>query len=195
MKSDGTPDRPSPPSTDSIRRQVVDVAAELMRGAGGLGAGTGQGDTSDRSAMNLYLALLTDRLPVYARTMMNLEAQVGRASVEQNLAPPAQATIQFYGQILAAKVSVFTQPDQLLQLRRVLKARELGPHHAYVIVSHYLDRERALGRVAHDVDCTASAQLLIGACVNYAFTRMLLDEVTPPERFVEQAVRGLRLAP
>jgi hypothetical protein len=190
MESDGTPDRPSPPSTDSVRRQVVDVAAELMRGAGGPGSGAGQGD-----AMNVYLALLTDRLPVYARTMMNLESQVGRATVEQNLTPAAQATIQFYGQILAAKVSVFTRPDQLLQLRRVLKARGLGPHNAYVAVSYYLDRERALGRIASDVDCTASAQLLIGACVNYAFTRMLLDDVTPPERFVEQAVRGLRLAP
>jgi hypothetical protein len=191
MNSDGAPDRPSPPSTDSVRRQVVDVAAELMRGAGGPGAG--QGDAS--SAMNVYLALLTDRLPVYVRTMVSLESQVGRATVEQNLTPAAQATIQFYGQILAAKVSVFTRPDQLLQLRRVLKARGLGPHNAYVAVSYYLERERALGRVASDVDCTASAQLLIGACVNYAFTRMLLDDVTPPERFVEQAVRGLRLAP
>jgi hypothetical protein len=191
MNSDATPDRPAPPGVDSVRRQVVDVAAEMMRGADGPGAG--QADAS--SAMTVYLALLTDRLPVYVRTMVSLESQVGRATVEQNLTPAAQATIQFYGQILSAKVSVFTRPDQLLQLRRVLKARGLGPHNAYVAVSYYLERERALGRIASDVDCTAAAQLLIGACVNYAFTRMLLDDVTPPERFVEQAIRGLRLTP
>ncbi|HZE31170.1 MAG TPA: hypothetical protein VE198_07015 [Actinoallomurus sp.] len=41
----------------------------------------------------------------------------------------------------------------------------------------------------------SDAMLLVGACVNYAFTKMLLDDVEPSEVFVEQAVRGLRIAP
>jgi AefR-like transcriptional repressor, C-terminal domain len=199
MNSDGT----SPwaatagQSIDSVRRQVVDAAGELMRAtAGTASSGAVQGsDSSGQSAMTLYLALLTDRLPVYARTMINLQEQVGEGTVERNLLPVAQATIQFYCEILAAKVSVFTKPDQLLQLRRVLKSNNLGPHSAHVRVAAYLDRERELGRVAADVDCDASARLLIGACVNYAFTKMLLDDVEPSEVFVEQVVRGLRIAP
>jgi hypothetical protein len=203
MNSDATSPWPSTAgkNLDSVRRQVIDAAGELMRATAGTttsGAAPGQGyiaDASGQSAMTLYLALLTDRLPVFARTMINLQGQVGEASVEQNLLPVAQATIQFYCEILAAKVSVFTKPDQLLQLRRVLKSNNLGPHSTHERVAAYLDQERKLGRVAADVDCDASARLLVGACVNYAFTKMLLDDVEPSEVFVEQAVRGLRIAP
>jgi hypothetical protein len=201
MNSDATSPWPSAAGNniDSVRRQVVDAAAELMRATTGTGApGAGKGftaDSSGQSAMTLYLALLTDRLPVYARTIMNLQAQVGEGSVEQNLAPAAEATIQFYCEILAAKVSVFTKPDQLLQLRRVLKSNDLGPHAAHERIAAYLEQERGLGRIAADVDCDASARLLVGACVNYAFTKMLLDDVEPSEIFIEQVVRGLRIAP
>ncbi len=205
MNSDAT--SPWPPSsagktTDSVRHQVVDIAAELMRGTGhsgapGLTAPTGQGyaaDSSDQSAMNLYLALLMDRLPVFVRTMIDLESRVGEGTVEQNLEPVAHATIQFYCEILSAKVSVFTKPDQLLQLRRVLKSREMGPHLTPLRVAEYLDAERGLGRISAGVDCLASARLLVGACVNYAFTKMLLDDVAPREEFVRQVVHGLRLS-
>jgi hypothetical protein len=195
MNSDATSPWPPPSgkNSDSVRSKVVDVAAELMRGTSaaprpGFGA-----DSTDQSAMNLYLALLMDRLPVYARTMSNLESQAGAGDVEQNLIPIGLATVQFYCEILAAKVSVFTKPDQLLQLRQGLRSRGLGPQSGPMRVAAYLEEERRLGRIAADVDCAAAAQLLIGACLNYAFTKMLLDEVPARESFVEGAVRGLRL--
>ncbi|MFB9834888.1 hypothetical protein [Actinoallomurus acaciae] len=193
MNVDATSEPPSPPSADSVRRQVVEVATEMMRGTSA--PARGASEPSDQSAMTLYLALLTDRLPVYARTMTDLESRAGEASVEENLVPVAQATIRFYCEILAAKVSVFTKPDQLLQLRQVLTSRGMGPQAADTRVAAYLDRERTLGRVAADVDCAAAAQLLIGTCVNYAFTKMLLDDVMPQEHFIDRAIRGLRLAP
>lgn len=198
MNSDATSQRSAPAgkTTDSVRREVVDVAAELMRGGTESGAaGPGHAaDSSDQHAMNLYLALLMDRLPVFVRTMIELESRAGESSVEENLRPVALATIQFYCEILSAKVSVFTNPEQLLQLRRVLRSRDMGPHNTHTRIAAYLEEERRLGRVAADVDCTASAQLLVGGCVNYAFTKMLLDDVEPREVFVRQAVRGLRLA-
>ncbi|MDN3352047.1 TetR/AcrR family transcriptional regulator C-terminal domain-containing protein [Actinomadura sp. DC4] len=200
MNSDATSQWPPPAkSTDSVRRKVVDVAAELMRGApaavGASSAPVFGGDSSDQSAMNLYLALLMDQLPVYARTLIDLESRVGEGSVEQNLIPAGLATIQFYCEILAAKVSVFTKPDQLVQLRQGLRSRDMGPQAGYTRVAAYLGEERRLGRIAADVDCDAAAQLLVGACLNYAFTKMLLDDVPPREPFVERAVRGLRLCP
>lgn len=205
MNADATSQRPSTAgkTTDSVRREVVEVAAELMRGADSGGSGSSgppastapayAADSSDQSAMNLYLALLMDRLPVFHHTMTELESRVGEGSVEENLLPVALATIQFYCEILSAKVSVFTKPDQLLQLRRVLRSRDMGPHNAYTLIAAYLEAERRLGRVAADLDCTASARLLAGTCVNYAFTTMLLDDVEPREEFVRHAVRGLRL--
>lgn len=198
MNSDSSSSRPVPSGgIDSVRRQVVDLASEVMRGtscssSGGAGI---TADTSDHSAMNLYLALLMDRLPVYARTMHALHSRVGEGSVEENLIPVARATIQFYSEILSAKVSVFTKPDQLVQLRRVLKAQGTGPHLAHKRITDYLEEERRLGRVGTDVDCDACSHLLVGACMNYAFSAMLLDDVTPRDAFAEQAVRGLRLTP
>jgi hypothetical protein len=190
MNSDAGAEPSSPPTTEAVRRQVVDIAAELARPAD---AGARPHGLSGPSSMNLYLALLSDRLPVYARTMTDLRARAGTGEVAQNLMTAARATIQFYGEILSAKVSVFTEPEQLLQLRRALRARELGPHNAPHAVTSYLEEERALGRVAGDVDCAAAAHLLIGACVNHAFTAMLLEDVTPIEPFIAQAVGGLRL--
>src|SRR4051812_2250629 len=121
MNPDSTSPVPSSPadgSSDAVRRRVVDIAAELMRGtAGATGGGDVHTDTSGQSAMQLYLALLTDRLPVFASALTTLGSRVGEGDVEDNLLPVAQATVRFYGEILAAKVSVFTQPDQLVQLR------------------------------------------------------------------------------
>jgi hypothetical protein len=196
MNSDSSSSRPpSSGSTDSVRRQVVDLATEVMRdtsSASGGGPG-GVADSSDQSAMSLYLALLMDRLPIFARALMTLDAAAGEGSVEDNLVPVARATIQFYSEILAVKVSVFTKPDQLMQLRRVLMAHGAGPQLAHERIAGYLEGERRLGRVGADVDSEACAQLLVGACMNYAFTKMLLDNVSPRDDFVERTVRGLRL--
>lgn len=188
MESDSSSSRPpSGGSIDSVRRQVVDIASEVMRGT------PSGGDSSGQSAMSLYLALLTDRLPVYARTMLTLRSRVGEGDVEGNLLPVARATIQFYGEILAAKISLFTRPDQLVHLRRALKEQGTGPQVPHERVMAYLEEERRLGRVAADLDCEASAQLLVGACMHYAFSAMLRDENPPVAAFAEQAVRGLRL--
>lgn len=203
MNSDFSPQPPSPAerNADSVRRQVVDVATELMRGASdgaapGTIAAAGAGhamDSSGQSAVHIYLALLLDRLPIFARSMMELANQVGKASVEKNLVTAARATVQFYGDVLSAKCTVFTQPDQIVQLRRALKTHGLGPHEAHQRVCGYLEEERRLGRIPSDADCDASAHLLVGACVNYAFTKMLLEDVEPRESFVQRVVKGLRL--
>jgi hypothetical protein len=194
MNSDPSPpwSQPSGSRSDSVRRQVVDAAAELMRRAG---ASEGSGYSDGPSTLNLYLALLTDRLPVYARTMKDLDNRVGKATVAENLTSAAMAAIRFYTEILATKVSIFSKPEQLVQLRDVLKAHKMGPHSAQDEISAYLEKERAIGRVAEDVHCAAAAQLLIGASVNYAFTKLLLDDVMPREAYVAEIVEGLRLTP
>jgi hypothetical protein len=193
MNADPPSPRPSPAAdnTDTVRRHVVDVAAELMRGPRPTDF---TADASDQSAMNLYLTLLMDRLPVLARALGDLTARAGTATVEENLIPVAHATVEFYSEILVAKLSVINKPDQLVQLRRALKARNFGPQRVYGRIAAYLEEERDLGRTPADLDCDASAQLLLGACVNYGFTKLLLGEVEPLDSFVEQSVRGLRLS-
>jgi AefR-like transcriptional repressor, C-terminal domain len=190
-----------------IRRQVVEAAGDIMRGNRDASTGTSYvesvhdgrfpAEPADHAAMDLYLALLQDRLPVYVHTLADLVTCCGQGSVEDNLLPAATATIDFYREILGAKVSVFTRPTQLVRLREVMRARQLGPSAAEDRVARYLEEEQELGRVAPDVAALAAARLLLGACVSYAFTTMLMgeDHMPPRDAYIADAIRALRLRP
>lgn len=172
---------------DDARRRVVGAVQDA-----GLATNTG-----DRAELDLYLALLQDRLPVYVGTLADLFADVGVGSVRERLVMAARATIDFYCGILAAKVSVFARPSQLVRLRQVMRAREMGPQRSEETIATYLREEQKLGRVSADAEPLASARLLIGGGLNYAFVRMLKGEVymPPTEDYAADIVRGLRLDP
>jgi AefR-like transcriptional repressor, C-terminal domain len=200
------PGIPSPSArTRDIRRHVVEAAVDMQRA--GNDAGTSyvepahdvrfSAEAADHAAMDLYLALLQDRLPVYVRTMADLVTCTGYGSVEANLLPVGRAAVDFYCEILSAKVAVFTRPAQLVRLREVMRARHLGPATAEDKVADYLRDEQERGRVAADVDALACARLLLGACVSYAFTMMLMgqDDMPARDEFIAGITRGLRLSP
>jgi AefR-like transcriptional repressor, C-terminal domain len=207
--SDEQRPRISSPGTRAgdIRRQVVEAAADMLRGNKDTSAGASyvepaydarfSAEPADRAAVDLYLALLQDRLPVYVRTMADLVTHTGYGSVEDNLLPVARASIDFYCEILSVKVSVFSRPAQLVRLREVMRARRLGPSAAEDRVARYLQEEQERGRVAPDIGALAAARLLLGACVSYAFTTMLMGEgdMPPRDEYVADMVRGLRLSP
>jgi AefR-like transcriptional repressor, C-terminal domain len=181
---------------DAVRSQVLGAAADILRGdsGGALGrGGSAAADPADQSAVTLYLALLQDRLPVFARVIEGLPARAGRGDVAGNLFVAAQATIGFYSEILAAKVSVLANPDQLMRLRRIFHSHDLRPHEAYDAVAGYLAAEREIGRIAADVDCVAAARLLLGSCVNHAFMRLLLGKAPAEDAYIAQMIGGLRL--
>lgn len=172
---------------DVIRRRVVEAVSDSMRSV----------EHIDHGELHLYLALLQDRLPVYVGTMTDLLAQAGQADVHKNLMMVAEATIGFYSEVLAAKLAVVASPKQLVRLRQVMKPRQLGPHEAEGALAAYLRQEQELGRIAADADPLGSARLLIGACLNYVFSVMLLgDDVLPPrQEYATHLVQGLRLSP
>lgn len=172
---------------DSVRRRVVEAVSDSMRSVEHL----------DHGELHLYLALLQDRLPVYVGTIAEIFSQAGEAGVHKNLVMVAEATIGFYSEVLAAKVAVLASPTQLVRLRQVMKPRQIGPHQAERSVAAYLRREQELGRVAAQVEPLGAARLLIGACLNYVFTVMLLgDDVLPPCReYATVLVQGLRISP
>jgi hypothetical protein len=172
--------------SDEIRHRVVEAVHEAKS----------PGQLTNHAELDLYLALLLDRLPVYVGASTDLMANVGRASVEANLFWVGIATIDFYGGVLAAKVSVIARQAQLVRLREVMRPRELGPGRAADAIADYLREEQKTGRVAADVEPLAAAHLLVGGCLNYAFTRMLEGdgEVPSREEYVTDIVRGLRLS-
>lgn len=160
-------------------------------------AGSAVGDApSGHVGAGIYLALLQDRLPVYVHSLSAATGQAGYGSVEGNLSQAARATIDFHRTILPVKVSVLAVPAELVELRHAMKARGLGPGRAEDAVSWYLREEQQLGRIAADADPRASACLLLGACLSYSFTAMLLghESVPPLDEYVPDVVQGLRLA-
>lgn len=172
---------------DDARRRVIGAVQDARLAA----------HTGDRAELDLYLALLQDRLPVYVGTLADLFADVGVASVRERLVMAARATIDFYLGILVAKVSVFARPSQLAGLRQVMRARDIGPQRSEETIATYLREEQKLGRVSADVEPLASARLLVGGGLNYAFVRMLKGEGYMPsaDEYADDIVRGLRLEP
>ncbi|WUI02721.1 TetR/AcrR family transcriptional regulator C-terminal domain-containing protein [Spirillospora sp. NBC_00431] len=171
---------------DGVRRRVVEAVSDSMRSVEHMGHGE----------LHLYLALLQDRLPVYVGTTTELLTQAGQADVHKNLMMFAEATIGFYNEVLAAKMAVVVSPSQVIRLRQVMEPRRLGPQQAEEVVAAYLRRERELGRVPADVEPLGAARLLLGGCLNYVFSVMLLgDDALPPrQEYAAQLVQGLRLA-
>jgi hypothetical protein len=153
--------------------------------------------SAGHATADIYLAMLQDRLPVYVHSLSAATARAGYGTVDENLSLMARATIDFYAAILPVKVSVLAVPAQLIGLRHAMKARGLGPDRAEDAVAGYLRDEQQLGQVAADADPRASARLLLGACLSYSFSAMLLgnDGIPPPAEYVPGVVRGLRLAP
>ncbi len=153
------------------------------------------GGPPGHAAADFYLAMLQDRLPVYVHSLSTATARTGEGRVEENLSLIARATIDFYAAILPVKVSVLAVPAELIELRHAMKARGLGPDRAEDGVTGYLQEEQRLGQVPADADPRACARLLLGACVSYSFSAILLgdDRVMPAGEYVPSIVRGLRL--
>lgn len=173
-------------SADEIRRRVVGAVHDVMNVGPPL---------SGHAQLDVYLALLQDRLPVYVGTRHELLASVGRASVETNLILVGLATIDFYRTILPAKISVLADSVQLTRLRQISRSHEMGQSKADQAIAGYLRTEKEAGRIAADVDPSGTARILVAACLNYVFTRMLSgdDTASAAEEYISEIVRALRL--
>jgi hypothetical protein len=181
-------ERPARPPADEVRRQVVEAVSN---------ARLSPAQPAAQAELNVYLTLLQDCLPVYVGATADLLAHAGRATVRENLALTARATIDFYGAVFTAKTSVLASPAQLVLLRQVMRSRRLGPHQADEAIADYLRRERDLGRVGADVDVLAAARLLTGGCLGYVYNRTLMGSEALPSRdeYARALAHGLRLGP
>ncbi|GII79147.1 hypothetical protein Sru01_41290 [Sphaerisporangium rufum] len=179
------------------RRRVLDMALAMRRHGGDEPAHPQLGGTSPARAVEMFLALLQDRLPVWLHVLDDLLHLAGRGRVDGNLLPVARAGIAYYAEVQAAAMPAFVSPAVTVRFREALREAGLGPGVEIAPLAGYLAAEQRLGRVAPDVDPAATAALLLAGCFRHAYDEAFTGAARGVSRDEAAAgiVRGLRLAP
>ncbi|MFC4532621.1 hypothetical protein [Sphaerisporangium dianthi] len=154
------------------RQAAVDDEARALGDAGRRGDSFAYPQlrgTTPAQAVDLFLALLQDRLPVWLHTLDDLMRLAGKGRVNDNLLPVARAGIDYYAEVQAALMPAFVSPSITVRFREALRETELGPASEIAPLAEYLAAERSLGRVAPDVNPEASARLLLAGCFRHAY--------------------------
>ncbi|OWA15714.1 TetR family transcriptional regulator [Streptomyces sp. CS159] len=192
------------PPAKPARERILDAAHELM-----LTVGLARATTKEiarvagcseaalykhyASKEELFIRVLSERLPRLTPLLRGLAAEPGRAPLEDNLTEIARQAALFYEQSFPIAASLYAQTQ--LKRRHDETMRELGtgPHLPIEGLDAYLRAERAAGRIRSDADTFAAASLLLGACAQRAFAYEATPTgVRPPvDAFARRLARTL----
>jgi AcrR family transcriptional regulator len=187
------------------RERMVEAAERVMRSKGlahattkeiAREAGYSEGAIYKHfeSKEELFIQVLTERLPSFVGIVQELPRRAGREAVGDVLEEVAGAALAFYGESFPMSVSVFSEPGLLARHREEMGRRGAGPQKANEALVAYLEAERGLGRVREDAHAEAAAAMLLGACFQRAFFRSFSGEDVIPaqeEGFVAGVARTL----
>lgn len=192
----------------STRDRFLDGAAQVM-GARGLAntttkevaRATGLSEAMlykvFRDKTELFLAVLTERLPRIAALGDGPDQHVGRSSLRANLRRLAREVLSFYLESFPIAASVFSDPGLLSRHRDAVGERGAGPRRVVEGVSAYLAAEQQEGRMAITVRADVVAELLVGACLHRAFlVRFAGEDATTAQiqRFAADVIDALEPA-
>jgi len=178
------------------RQRVLALAVSMQEATRDMGVANPQfGGNSPAQAVELFLALLQDRLPMWLRVLDDLKHLAGKGIVTDNLLPIARAGIDYYAEIQGAALPAFVSPKITVRFREAMRSKELGPEGEIQPLAAYLEAERELGRVCPDVDPTATARLMLAGCFRHAYMDLFIGADVLPSRdeMAEEIVRELRL--
>ncbi|MGW1216367.1 TetR/AcrR family transcriptional regulator [Streptomyces sp. NPDC002499] len=145
------------------------------------------------SKEDLFIRVLTERLPQLTPLLSSLVAEPGRGTLTENLTEIARRAALFYEQSFPIAASLYAETQ--LKRRHDDAMREIGagPHRPIEGLDAYLRAEQAVGRVRPDADTFAAASLLLGACAQRAFAyEATAQGVRPPvDEFAARLARTL----
>ena len=190
----------------SARERFLDGALEVLRSRGFAAATTKEIASAAglseamlykvfRDKVDLFLAVLTERLPRVSLVRDGDAEQVGHGALDTNLERLTAELLAFYLETFPIAASVFSDPRLLNQLREALRDGGRGPQVNVNAVAAYLSAEQQVGRVAATADTAAAAEFLVGACLHRAFlTRFNGGDLTEGDRrqFAAEVVNALR---
>jgi len=195
----------------STRERILDAAAHVMSTKGLTAATTkeiARAAGFSEAALykhfqdkeELFLCVLSTRLPPLIALLAELPERAGRGTVTATLEEVARAAVAFYDRSVPIAASLFADPQLLARHRERIGESGAGPQRPSEALAAYLRAEQRLGRLSRSAKPAVAAGLLLGACFQRAFLRSFLGEQTDAEAdavFAHDAVRTLlrRLAP
>ncbi|GLY63864.1 TetR/AcrR family transcriptional regulator [Amycolatopsis taiwanensis] len=162
------------------REQILAAAEEIMRERGYARATTkeiaraaGYSEAAlykhFQDKTEIFLGVLSERMPAFGATLGELTAQAGKGSLRAHLVRLARSALDFYTETFPIAASVFSTRELLAAHRKALRELGPGPRGPQIAVAGYLRAERRLGRLPRTTDVDAMAALLLGACFQQAF--------------------------
>lgn len=130
------------------------------------------------SKEQLFVAVLTERVPVLARTLASLEP--GTGDLVDSVTEVTLSALAFYRATIPIAGAMMADP-QLMTKHRMALPKQMGPARPMRDFAAYLERERELGRLSPDSRPEAIAALLIGACMQRGFLIRYYGEQWPEE--------------
>ncbi|MEU1013090.1 helix-turn-helix domain-containing protein [Streptomyces sp. NPDC005890] len=190
--------------TKPARVRILDAAHELMLTVGlarattkeiARAAGCSEAALYKNfdSKEELFVRVLTERLPRLTPLLDSLAAGPGRSTLEENLTEIARQAALFYEQSFPIAASLYAETQLKRRHDDALRTLGSGPHLPIQGLDAYLRAEQAAGRVRADADTYAAASLLLGACAQRAFAYDATEsgERPPVNAFATRLVRTL----
>ncbi|MFJ4948689.1 TetR/AcrR family transcriptional regulator [Streptomyces sp. NPDC088760] len=190
--------------TKPARVRILDAAHELMLTVGlarattkeiARAAGCSEAALYKNfdSKEELFVRVLTERLPRLTPLLDSLAAGPGRSTLEENLTEIARQAALFYEQSFPIAASLYAETQLKRRHDDALRTLGSGPHLPIQGLDAYLRAEQAAGRVRADADTYAAASLLLGACAQRAFAYDATEtgERPPVDAFATRLVRTL----
>ncbi|MFH9659214.1 TetR/AcrR family transcriptional regulator [Streptomyces sp. NPDC017248] len=132
------------------------------------------------SKEELFVRVLTERLPRLTPLLDRLAAAPGQGTLEENLTEIARQAALFYEQSFPIAASLYAETQLKRRHDDTLRALGSGPHLPIQGLDAYLRAEQAAGRVRACADTYAAASLLLGACAQRAFAYDATDSGLRP---------------
>ncbi|MEU9481288.1 helix-turn-helix domain-containing protein [Streptomyces sp. NPDC048191] len=145
------------------------------------------------SKEELFVRVLTERLPRLKPLLSSLAAEPGQGTLAGNLTEIARQAALFYEQSFPIAASLYAESQLKQRHYEVLRTLGSGPHRPIQELDAYLRAEQAAGRVRGDADTFAAASLLLGACAQRAFAYDATEsgERPPVDDFAERLAQTL----
>jgi len=150
---------------------------------------------------DLLLAALLRRYRALAERFEVALPEPGAGPVEENLRVFAKAMLDLHGRLMPTIAGLVSEPVLMHRFVEAIHGVPFGPQHNQRRLTDYVAREQALGRLADDVDPSATSVLMTGAALVLVVAHHLLPAGARPSpaiqipAIVDTLMRGLAPRP